>query len=380
MDINQKIIIATHELVYGVPQSLKDYLLKRKCRQLLFLVLPFIVAQKASYTLYKKGQKTDEKISYRNKRLGVLDFFIDFFQIVWWVYSSSDKYELFIGVNNLNSLAGLFLKKLGKVEKVVFYTMDFIPIRFENRLLNFIYHKIEIICVKKCDEVWNVSPRMAIGREKYLGLSQKKYPQKAIPVGTWTDNIKKRSFDEIKKNQVLFIGHLLEKQGIQEVIEAFPQIIKSRGSVKFVIVGGGDFEPVLKRKVKELDLEKHVVFKGWILDRSKIDEMISESAVAVAVYKPEKEWLRNFTYYADPYKIKDYLGAGLAIVLTDISYNAKDIEKNGCGIIVNYDKNEIARAIIKLLSDEEELKKYRANSLRYVKNYDWAVIYDKVFK
>lgn len=380
MDIKQKIIIVTHELIYGVPQALRDYLIKRKASNLTFIGLPFLDSRKASLVLYQKGQKIDEKIVFRNKSLGILDYLIDFFQVIWWTYSGKETYDLFIGVNNLNSLAGLFLKKIGKVKKVVFYTMDFVPIRFNNRMLNCIYHEIETICIKKCDEVWNVSPRMAKGREEYLGLSEKKYPQRFVPVGIWNDKIKKRPFEQIKNNQILFIGHLLEKQGVQMVLEALTLVKKEIKEIRFLIVGGGPYENFLNDKVRELNLSRNVIFTGWIKDRDKLDQLISESAIAIATYKPEKKIQRNFTYFADPYKLKDYLGAGLPVVLTDISYNAKEIAKKECGIIVKYDKNEIAKAIIKLMINQEILKKYRQNALNYAKELDWMTVYNNVFK
>lgn len=380
INIKQKIIIVTHELVYGVPQALRDYLIKKKSSQLLFIGLPFFVSRTTSCVLCKQGKITAEKISYRKKSFGIVDYFIDFLQVIWSVLRSHDKYDVFIGVNSLNCFAGLFLKKIGKVRKVILYTMDFVPIRFENKLLNYVFHKIEIFCVKNSDEVWNVSPRMAEGREKYLGLSGKKYPQKFIPVGIWNDKIKKRSMDEIKKNQILFIGHLLEKQGVQMVLEALPSVIKKIGDVKFLIIGGGEYESVLKNKVQELNIQNNVIFTGWITDRNKLDEMIGESMIAVATYKPEKEMLRNFTYFADPNKLKDYLGAGLPIILTNISYNAEEIEKRKCGIMVNYDKNDISEALAKLLKDKPIYKEYRENALNYAKELDWVNVYDKIFK
>lgn len=329
--------------------------------------------------IYKKGLKTEEKKLNSIGFNGVISYVLDFFQVIWWIYSKKDVYDVFIGVNNLNAFAELFLKKIGKVKKVIFYTMDFVPIRFENRILNYIYHQIEIIAIKKSDETWNVSPRMSSGREKYLKLSVKKYPQRFIPVGIWNDTMKKRSFQGIKKHQLLFIGHLLEKQGIQIVLDALPQIKKEIPDVSFLIIGGGEYEDELKSKVATLHLEKNVIFAGWNLDRDKLENILSESAIGVAVYKPEKEWLRNFTYYADPYKIKDYLGAGLAIILTDISYNVKDVERNKCGIIVEYNKDEVADAILRLMKDEKVLKYYRENSLRYAKKFDCMDIYDKIF-
>lgn len=380
MDINQKIIIVTHELVYGVPQALRDYLIKRKAAYVVFIALPFLDSRKASLAYYEKGRKVEEKIVVSKKSFEILNYLIDFFRVIWWTLLTKETYDLFIGVNNLNSLSGVFLKKIGKVKKVIFYTMDFVPIRFENKILNFIYHQIEIFCVKNCDETWNVSPRMAIGREKYLELSEKKYPQRFIPVGIWNYKIKKRPIEQIKKNQLLFIGHLLEKQGVQMVLEALTIVKKEIKEIQLLIIGGGPYEGFLKNRVIELNLQDNVMFAGWVKDRDDLDEMISESAVAVAAYKPEKKIQRNFTYFADPFKLKDYLGAGLPIILTDISYNAREIENRECGIIVDYNKDQISRAIIKVMSDHEVFKRYRANALKYAEELDWENIYNRVFK
>src|SRR5262249_43330397 len=123
------------------------------------------------------------------------------------------------------------------------------------------------------------------------------------------------------KHQILFLGHLLEKQGVQIVLDALPSVIKKIPTVHFIIAGGGEYLTTLQDQVSQLSLAKYVSFTGWIKERKQIDRMMSESAIAVATYKPEKKQLYNFTYYADPTKLKDYLSAGLPIILTDISYN-----------------------------------------------------------
>jgi glycosyltransferase involved in cell wall biosynthesis len=154
-------------------------------------------------------------------------------------------------------------------------------------------------------------------------------------------------------------------------------VINKIKDVQLIIVGGGEYLETLKVKVKKLSLEKYVTFTGWVNDRKKIDDMMSESAIAIATYKPEKKQLYNFTYYADPTKLKDYLGAGLPIILTDVSYNAKIIEDKKCGILVKYDKVEIAKAIVSLLQNEEKLVEYRKNSLKYAKEFGWERIFRK---
>lgn len=372
---NKKIIITTHYLFYGAAHALKDYLLDKQV-YLLFITLPLLSQRYATVQLYRNQKLTKENRQKRTVQISFFDYILDLFLIIFWVLREEDS-DLFIGVDPLNCLAGIFLRKIGKVKRVIFYSIDFVPVRFRNTFLNSIYHIIEVFCVKTADENWNVSPRIAQGRKKFLKVSPVLYPQKIVPIGIWNDKIKKRSFAAVKKKHVLFMGHLLKKQGVQMVIEALPLIKKKIPAILLLIIGSGEYEYTLKEQVKRMKLEKQVIFTGWIGDRKVIDTIISESAIAIATYMPEKERLYNFTYYADPTKIKDYLGAGLPIILTNISYNAKTIAKMKCGILVNYDKTEIAGAILSLLNNEDKLKAYRKNAELYAKEFEWKRIFDK---
>ena len=96
-------------------------------------------------------------------------------------------------------------------------------------------------------------------------------------------------------------------------------------------------------------------------ERKELEERMRNSALAVAMYEKNKE---SFTYYADPTKIKDYLSMGIPVLLTDLPYNAKEIEKEKCGIIVDYKKKDIADAVIKLMYRdwETDRKSTRLNS------------------
>ena len=380
MQTNKKIVIATHQMLYGSAQALRDYLLNKKTNTVLFIGHPLVMQRQSSCNFYKNGRKIDETVVNRRKSFGFLDYAIDFFLTLWWVWKQKQTYDIFIGVDGLNCLAGLFLRKISKVKKVIFYSIDFSPVRFKNSIINAVYHKIEKFCVVSSDDCWNVSPRIAEGREQFLHISSKQYRQRIVPIGIWNDKIKKVPFGKIKKHQLLFVGHLLEKQGVQKALEAVPLIVKEIPDFKFLIVGGGEYKNDLQKLVLALGIEQYVELRGWIKERKLLDDVMSESACAIAAYKPEKEKLFNFTYYADPTKLKDYLGAGLPIILTDVSYNAKDMEKRKCGIIVDYDKNKIANAITILLNDEKKLMEYRANAIAFARDFDWNFIFSKALQ
>jgi len=325
-----------------------------------------------------KGKSSKTQTSRLRTKTPILNYIIESVLTFRWVFNKKTTYDLYVGVDPLNCGIGVILKKLGKVKKLVYYTIDYVPKRFLNRVLNNIYHHIDKLCVSNADETWNVSNRIAEGREKIRGLSRKTYnKQKVVPIGVWIDRVKRLPFGKIKKNQLLFVGNLLEKQGVQIVLDSIPDIVKKLPDFHFLVVGGGEYESTLKQKVKMLKLEKHVTFTGWIKEREKLDTIMADSAVAIAMYDKKKD---TFTYYADPTKLKDYLSAGLPVLLTEVPFNAHDLEKNNCGIIIRYDKQDISKAVITILKDQETLKIYRQNSVSYVSQFGWSKIFAEALK
>lgn len=375
----KKIILATHQMVYGVPHALKDYLISKKTKKLLYLGFPLLFNRHCSYFLYTNGKQVMNRDYERKTNLGLLDHLIDFFQLCWWLITLSESYDLFIGFDCLTVFAGLFFKKIGRSKKVIFYTMDFTPGRFKNSFINFMYHAIEKFTIYHSDEVWDVSPRMEEGRKEFFNISSSKYKRRIVPVGIWEGAAIQRSLSQIKRHQVLFMGTLYEKQGVQLILDALPKIVKKIADVRFLIIGGGEYEKSLKLQVKKLKIEKYVEFSGWITNRKQIDSIMGESACAIATYKPEKKRMFNFSYYADPYKLKDYLAAGLPIIVTDVPYMAQKIADHHCGILVDYNKKSVEKALTKFLTDDNFLKQYKKNAYEYSKQFRWKDIYDEAF-
>ena len=83
---------------------------------------------------------------------------------------------LFIGSDPLNTLAGILLKRLGlrRFRSIVYYSVDYSPVRFKSGLLNRIYHWIDRMAVKGSDAVWNVSQRMRQIRQQMARRSVRK--------------------------------------------------------------------------------------------------------------------------------------------------------------------------------------------------------------
>jgi glycosyltransferase involved in cell wall biosynthesis len=170
------------------------------------------------------------------------------------------------------------------------------------------------------------------------------------------------------------MGHLIEKQGVQLVLDAMPIVLRRKPEFKFKIIGDGSYSNNLKRHAREINVSDHCQFFGKMDDIIELEEEIASSCLAIAPYIKS---LDNWTYFADPGKVKTYMACGVPILLTDLPWNAKEIEENKCGLIIEESKDDIAKKIIFMMEqDNNEL--YRKNARKYAVNYDYNTIFHKL--
>ena len=156
------IFIAAHvSPIYGPVQALVRTLESWKAN-FRFVALPFGYSgmRGANSQDWQQGEALTVLNGHPAKGPELLLWIKDFIFVLKRGIATTKKYELFIGVDNLNALAGLVLRRLGKVERVVYYVIDYTPVRFKNPLLNAIYHWVDRRAVHGSDAVWNLSERM----------------------------------------------------------------------------------------------------------------------------------------------------------------------------------------------------------------------------
>lgn len=374
---NLSFVIVTHVYATGPAFRLEEYL-QKKVRSLVFIGHPFSYAKDSRSFIrkYKNGKLIKEEKFICWKSPEIFFWVKDLLLTLWWVVKDTNQIDYLIGVDNLNAFSGYILKLIGKVKKIIFYTIDYIPERFDNKILNSLYHYLDRLAVKKSDKVWNLSSIMVGEREK-RGISYKyRDRQITVPIGA---DISKRvtMFDKIDKNKIVFMGHLREGQGVGLLIEAMPEVIKKAAKAHLLIIGGGPLEERFKKNVEIKNLSRNVKFTGFIKEYAEVEKLLSDASVAVAPYVDDT---KTYTKYTDPGKPKDYLASGIPVVITKVPQVAYDIEKNKCGIAINYDKKELAEAIIQLLTNKVLLSEYRKNSLKMAKKYTWNKIFDKAIR
>lgn len=369
-------VLATHVYATGPPFFLEEYLIKHHVKKLLFIGLPFSYAKdrRPFFHYYESGKLVEERYGRELNTPDVFLYVRDVFLVNYWILAKG-RFDYFIGVDNLNTFSGLVSRFFGRVKKVVFYTIDFVPQRFANSVLNNFYHTLEKLAVYKSDCVWNLSARMVAEREK-RGYSHKhRSKQITVPIGSKIENgfqILKSKF----RHKIVFMGHLRAGQGLEMLLSAFPLVLKKLPDASLLIVGGGQLEDALHNIVKQLKIQKHVVITGFVQKFSDVQKLLSQAAIAVAPYVDDEN---NFTRFTDPGKVKDYLALSLPVVVTEVPEVSREIQSRKAGLAIAYDRNALAGAICKLLINGKLLLKFRKNAFNMAKDYEWEHVFDHAF-
>ena len=125
------IAIVTHVFATGPAQELEAYL-KDRVSMLLFIGHPFSFSSdiRSFRKEYRQGKLPRERKALCWRLPQLLLYFKDAAYTLFWLFFARSKFDLYVGADNLNATMGVILKKLGRVKRVVFYTIDYVPYRF----------------------------------------------------------------------------------------------------------------------------------------------------------------------------------------------------------------------------------------------------------
>jgi phosphatidylinositol alpha-1,6-mannosyltransferase len=184
----------------------------------------------------------------------------------------------------------------------------------------------------------------------------------------WIDIDLIRNLGVKKKNIILTIARLIEMKGQDTIIRAMPKIVKEVPDAIYVVGGRGPYEEKLRHLVAELNLEKHVMFLGFV-PIERVSNLYSICDVFVMINRE--------TPGEGP--------EGFGMVFTEASAAGKPViggrsggtEDSILDGITGYrvdplNVDEVASCIIKILKDGQLRKTLGRNGREWVvKNFDW---------
>ncbi|MFH1397002.1 MAG: glycosyltransferase family 4 protein [Candidatus Omnitrophota bacterium] len=144
-----------------------------------------------------------------------------------------------------------------------------------------------------------------------------------------------------------FTGSLLPWQGIDNLIDSAPLIIREIPRVRFLIVGGGRLRGSLVRRAVRAGCRDNFIFTGEV-EFESVPLYINSFDIGVAFFKPVR------SDPGDPIKLYEYLACGIPVVASNVKGYGDVVEGVGAGRGVDsLNPLAVSRIIIDLLRDED---------------------------
>lgn len=370
-----RVIISSHALfgndgvdIYGTGSSIAVFLKERRI-QYIFIKHPIYGGMPTKIDSFWKNQTITCKNKSTNSTILLLKSLQELIITLRIIFRQKKKFDIFIGIDPLNAFFGWIAKKSGKVKRVVYYTADYTSSRFDNKILNSIYHYIDRWVLKKADEVWNVSTRITDLRKKQGVPDLKNY---FVPNSPVLAKIRRLSIDKINKHELVFVTTSAKSTNFSVIFQALKKLSQKYTDIKLRVIGLDNWGAQFEEEITRLGVHNYILFSGR-MPHEDLLEIFCKAGIGLALYTNKFSW----TYYSDSMKARDYLACGLPVIMTDISSTAQDIIKADAGFVIKLDTDELFKVIDRLFADGKYYVKLRGNAIKLAEKYDIYRILDK---
>jgi len=156
---------------------------------------------------------------------------------------------------------------------------------------------------------------------------------------------------------------LIEKKGILTVLDALIEVAKTISHFQYILCGEGPGREAIEQRVAELGLGDRVVLRGW----TEQDELAEEYTNAHLFLHPS-ELTGTSDQEGVPNSMLEAMAYGLPIIATLHGGIPEAVRNHEDGILVpERSPNELAAALIKVMSDPELLASYSTSSAKTVR-------------
>ena len=153
-------------------------------------------------------------------------------------------------------------------------------------------------------------------------------------------------------------------QNLFPLIKAMKLIIKEIPDLTLQLYGGGKFQKDLQVLIKELKLDKNCIINDPVL-RNELPLILSKSLVGLVPLAFD-----DSLSFATPTKTFEYLSNSLPVLGYGPSTSLKAILKESdAGLyLITDDPEKIADSLVRMLKDENGLKKFGENGRKYMES------------
>ena len=121
----------------------------------------------------------------------------------------------------------------------------------------------------------------------------------------------------------------------------------------------------LRNRIREKGLESNFRLLGYIEKEEVFNSVVRKHRIGLAPYRPDDISVKNFAGVARPWT---YMANGVPPIITRVPPDAREIEETQAGLVIDYDKEQLARAILMLLKDDQLHQRCRERGMELAKS------------
>jgi glycosyltransferase involved in cell wall biosynthesis len=364
-------VIVANGFADGPAQALREYLVRSDARRVVTVEHPLGLDDEPHHVVRdeRRGQQVRER-TFRLPSRPPLTYPLDLL-----VPPTLPTADAWFGFNALACARGLFLRRLGRARRVVYWCVDFVDDRFGAGPLTRAYVALDRACCVRADRRFELSEQALVARnDRHGGVPLAR--AEVVPMGAWIDRVPVAGAGQFGA-PVAFLGHLVPRQGVETLLRSLAAAKAGGRVIPAEVIGKGPLEAALRELAVELGLGSSVRFHGFVRDHRDVERILATCSAGVAPYANDPT---SFTRYADPGKLKAYVAAGLPVVLTDVAPNAGELAAAGVAVLVEDDPAALANALETLLDDPDEWGRRRRAALELRVRYDWNAILERAVR
>ena len=279
------------------------------------------------------------------------------------------RVDAWFGFNPLACARGLVQRRLGRAERVVLWSVDFVPDRFgRGTPLTRLYDRLDRHCCRRADA------RVELSEAAREAARPAARPRRRGRTGA------RRADGRVARPR----AHCSRgrpcppPRRLPRAPRRAPGRCHARrcGRAPRRRRARRDRHRARRRtalRARAAPLGDRVRFHGFVPDHREVEQLLADASLAAAPYLPDPA---SFTRHADPGKLKAYLAAGLPIVLTDVPPNAGELAAEAGAELVPSEPDALAAAIARAHDDPAAWRGRRTAALAYVRRFDWDVLFE----
>jgi glycosyltransferase involved in cell wall biosynthesis len=172
------------------------------------------------------------------------------------------------------------------------------------------------------------------------------------------------------KQCVLFVGRLIPRKGLPFLVEAAKHIVKERGETTFVVVGNGPLKNHLISYLEKINLSGNFVFLGDVSDE-----------VLPALYNCADVFALPSIQEGQGIALLEAQATAKPVVAFNVGGVREAMLDKETGLLVKPNSQELADALLKLLSDRFLREKMGNKGREFVSNsFSWDICAQKMFQ